>query len=519
MKKATIAGLIAALALTGVPFAAPAPSTSSGQQAAGKLDPTFGAGGKALTDFGQSDAIEGLVVQRDGKIVAAGTTQNQTTFDTSFALARYARNGSLDASFGTGGKVTTDFGGRENRAYAVALQGDGKIVAAGLSSGGPTGTDMALARYNADGSLDASFGAGGKVLTDFDSTHDSAFMLAIQTDGRLVVLGSTRQFGSFTTNPSDFALARYHPNGSLDTSFDGDGKVSTGFTPGWDDRGLGLALAPDGKMVAAGFAFNYQSGFGPSVIDVARYNADGSLDGSFDGDGKVVTASSRGNMHAQGVVVQADGRVVVAGSAEDGFALLRYTVGGSLDSTFGEGGIASAGFGTNTSSAQALARLPDGKLVAAGTVGPASSAEEFAFAVARFERSGTLDRSFSGGAISSDFGQRRWDEARALAVQRDGKTVAGGLTAEVQNGDPVNGDFALARYMASPPLCRVPNVRGNTLAAAKTRIRAANCAVGRVRRVRSRKKIGRVVAQSPAAGRTLPNLGKVNLLISSGRKS
>ena len=113
-------------------------------------------------------------MQSDGKIVAVGTTQHPTTFDDQFALARYTRDGSLDTSFGTGGKVTTEFGVKFNGAGAVEIQGDGKIVVAGGAAGGPTGADIALARYNGDGSLDTSFGTGGKVVTDFNSTHESA---------------------------------------------------------------------------------------------------------------------------------------------------------------------------------------------------------------------------------------------------------------------------------------------------------------------------------------------------------
>jgi uncharacterized delta-60 repeat protein len=278
---------------------------------AGDLDRTFGVRGRVLTDFGQIDAIENLAVQTDGKIIAVGTTWNATTYVSQFALARYAGRGSLDAGFGAGGKVTTEFGGWADAAYAVAVQGDGKIVAAGSAGGGPTGSDIALARYNADGSLDTSFGGDGKVVTDFDLTHEAAFGLAIQPDGKLVTVGYTRPFGRFDTNPPDFALARYNPDGSLDTSFGDDGKLSTSFTQGWADLAYGIAFARDGKIVAAGWAFP-AGGSGPGVIDVARYDADGSLDASFDGDGKVISAPSSNN-GAFGVVVQPDGRVVVAG--------------------------------------------------------------------------------------------------------------------------------------------------------------------------------------------------------------
>ena len=485
-------------------------------KSASALDPTFGKGGKVRTDLGQIEGIEDLAVQRDGKIVAVGTIQHPTTFDTRFALARYAADGSLDTSFGAGGKVTTDFEGTSG-AFAVAVQVDGKIVAAGVAGGGPTGADIALARYHADGSLDSSFGAGGKVVTDFALTHEAANGLTIQPDGRLVVVGSTRPFGPHLP---DFALARYNPNGSLDPSFDGDGKLSTAFSPGWGDQGLGVALAPDGKIVAAGWATS-NGASGPGVIDVARYNADGSLDGGFDGDGRVVSAPGDDNA-AFAVVVQPDGKVVVAGSVFETraeLALVRYATDGSLDTTFGSAGVATADYGGQQAGAQDLLRQPDGKLVAAGTTTPDSADfNASSFAVARFESSGKPDRSFYGGAISTDFGA--WDWAFGVALQPDGKIVAGGFSGEIQNGGLLSAeDFALARYLGGLPPCKVPSVRGRKLAVAVSAIRKAHCRVGKVRRKASRKvKRGRVISQSPKAGKRLPNRSKVNLVISRVRR-
>ncbi|HET7856272.1 MAG TPA: PASTA domain-containing protein [Gaiellaceae bacterium] len=489
---------------------------------AGDLDTTFGGDGKVVTDFGQLDAVEDLSVQADGKIVAVGTTVSRTTsVDAQFALARYGRDGALDAGFGVAGKVTTDFGGRAGAAYAVAIQGDGKIVAAGLAaSGGQTGADIALARYNVDGSLDESFGAGGKVLTDFDSTHEEAQGLAIQPDGKLVVVGSTRLSGPIGTNPPDFALARYHSNGSLDTSFDGDGRVSTGFTAGWADRGYGVAVARDGKVVAAGLAVPAAAS-GPGVIAVARYNADGTLDASFDEDGRVVSAPSIDN-GAFGVLVLRDGKVVVAGSVfgpRANLALVRYTVDGLLDSTFGTGGIASADFGPRAAGGRDLVRQPDGKLVAAGTVySQSGEPNEFAFAVARFGQSGKPDRSFHGGSTSTDLGA--WDEAQAVALQPDGKIVVGGFSGRLPSGGTVTAqDFAVARYLAAALPCMVPNVRTRTLAVARSMITKAHCRVGKVRWKPSvQVQRGRVISQSQKAGTKLPNGSKLNLVVSSGRR-
>ena len=511
VRKLAIVGLVALSAALSLTLSGPAASPGATQVSAappkpGDLDAAFDGDGKALTDLGHSDAIEDLAVQGDGKIVAVGQTQDGYT--THFALVRYERNGSLDPSFGAGGKIITDFGRIENRAFAVALQSNGKIVVAGVAGTGAasTGSDFALARYNVDGSLDASFGIGGKVVTDFNLTHEAAFATAIQPDGRIVVLGPTRPFGPVTTNPDDFALARYNSNGSLDTSFGGDGKVSTGFNPGWTDRGWGLALTREGKIVAAGYAYN-PTASGPAVIDVARYNPDGSLDASFGGDGTVVTASS--DSRAYGVVVQPDGRIVVAGYAGQKFALVRYTVDGNLDTTFGTGGIASQGFGTKMAWAEGLARQPDGKLVAAGVTRPSDGSLDYSFAVARFEASGRVDTSFGGGAVMTDFGATTTDEGRGLALQPDGKIVVGGYS---------SGDFALARYVAAPS-CRVPNVLGKKLGVAKSSITKAHCSVGRVKRQASKKvKRNRVVSQRPHAGATLPNLSKVNLVVSKGRR-
>ena len=208
----------------------------------GSLDSGFGTGGKVTTDFGGSSGATALAIQADGKLVAAGVAGDD------FALARYNPNGSLDPNFGIGGKVTTDFGGSD-RANALAIQADGKLVTAGVA-----GDHFALARYNPDGSLDSNFGTGGKVTTDFgDSNGVGARDLAIQADGKLVVVG-TKVVG-FLGN--DFALARFNADGTLDSSFGTGGKVITSHFPNFFADGEGasaLAIQLDGKLVAAGFA-------------------------------------------------------------------------------------------------------------------------------------------------------------------------------------------------------------------------------------------------------------------------
>jgi uncharacterized delta-60 repeat protein len=224
----------------------------------GSLDTTFGTNGKVTTDFNnRPDNLNALALQPDGKIVAAGISLNFANFY-NFGLARYNPDGSLDASFGSGGKVTTDFfgfDGEDDEAFAVAVQTDGKIIAAGTAN---LRGDFGLARYNADGSLDASFGTGGKVTTDFNGKADVGSSMTLQPDGKIIVAGIanvTAPPPNAQNTSGDFALARYNTNGTLDSSFGNGGKVTTDFS-GSLDAANAVALQPDGKIVAAGAADN-----------------------------------------------------------------------------------------------------------------------------------------------------------------------------------------------------------------------------------------------------------------------
>ena len=237
--------------------------------------------------------------------------------------------GDLDTTFDGDGKVTTDFatmefGGALDRAYGVAIQSDGKILVAGHSfTGNGEQYNFALTRYNANGSLDTTFDGDGKVTTDFGGGDDTAHSVAIQSDGKIVVAGSSGIRGTFDSD--DFALTRYNANGSLDTTFDGDGKVTTDFGKNLDDHGYSVAIQSDGKIVVAGESKHVRGGYD---FALARYNANGSLNTSFDGDGKVTTTIGIHNFGANygafGVAIQSDGKIVVAGDGPDDFALTRY---------------------------------------------------------------------------------------------------------------------------------------------------------------------------------------------------
>ena len=273
-------------------------------------------GGKVITPIGSSaDVGNSVAVQSDGKIIVAGYSHNGSNDD--FALVRYTAAGVLDPSFGTGGKVTTDFGGGNDYGLSVAVQSDGKIIVAG-SSGDFGSSDFALARYTAAGALDPSFGTGGKVITPIGSSGDYCRSVAVQSDGKILVAGSSDNGSNL-----DFALVRYTAAGSLDPSFGTGGKVITAFGSG-TDQGYSVAVQGDGKIIMAGYTANGSN----TDFALVRYTAAGALDPSFGTGGKVTTDFGSGNDYGRSVAVQSDGKIIVAGEAWNGsntdFALVRY---------------------------------------------------------------------------------------------------------------------------------------------------------------------------------------------------
>jgi uncharacterized delta-60 repeat protein len=324
----------------------------------GDLDNTFDGDGKVTTDVGSfRDEAYSVAIQSDGKIVVAGYSLNGSVYD--FALTRYNSDGSLDTTFDGDGKVTTAVGSSHDEAHGVAIQSDGKIVVAGFSDNG-SNNDFALTRYNSDGSLDTTFDGDGKVTTDVGSSHDYAYSVAIQSDGKIVVAGYSVNGGS-----SNFALTRYNSNGSLDTTFDGDGKVTTAVGSS-ADYAFSVAIQSDGKIVVAGYSLNGSN----YEFALTRYNSNGNLDTTFDGDGKVTTAVGSSDDFARGVAIQSDGKIVVAGSSVNGgsnnFALTRYNSNGSLDTTFDGDGKVTTAVGSSYDVAYSVAIQSDGKIVVAG---------------------------------------------------------------------------------------------------------------------------------------------------------
>ncbi len=371
------------------------------EAADGALDATFGVGGKVTLNLSNTvETATAVAVQSDGKIVVAGDVFLPGGL-TRMSVTRLLPNGAVDTTFGVSGRVMTAFpGSQSDEAAAVAIQQDNKIVLAGRSNG-----RFAVVRYHSNGSLDASFGSGGLVTTFFADTS-GATAVALQHDGKIIA-GGTKVVGAQVSR--DFALARYNPDGSLDLSFDGDGRVITTFNQSSALRAV--AVQSDGKIVAMGE--------GHVVLFMARFSDDGSLDPTFGSNGRVTTTGLVG--HA--LAIQPDGRIVAAGGALGDFGLARYDADGTLDPTFGVGGIVTTDISGTFDNFVGVGLQADGKIVAVGdtVINPRGVKD---FVVARYDVNGALDPSFgTGGRTITHIAV---DEARGMTVQSDGRVIVVG---------------------------------------------------------------------------------------------
>jgi uncharacterized delta-60 repeat protein len=409
-------------------------SIQSAKAADGDLDLTFGIGGKVLTDFASStDWLSRVAVQADGKIVAIGSTHPSHKG----ALARYNPDGSLDSTFGNGGKVITVATVRES-ASGLLLLPDGKIMLSGsIDLPSTQDTSWVLLRFNSDGSVDPAFGNGGTVTTNISFNDDQAYALALQSDGKIVAAGRRGiQIEPSQQRKGNVALTRYNPDGSLDATFGTAGKVINDFGQGLESYALEVIIQPDGRIIVAGES-TYR-------FLVARYNSNGTLDTTFgNGAGYALASFSNNWDGATDAVLQPDGKIVLVGWSElnspfDSFALARFNSDGSLDQTFGNGGKVLL---TDRGALNDVVLQSDGKLIAIGSGNYTSNST---FEVVRFNSNGSLDSTFgSGGTVLTDFG--RPTEGLALALQSDGKVLAGGNSSTDQYYQ--NSDFALARYL------------------------------------------------------------------------
>ena len=413
---------------------------------AGALDPTFGSSGLVSTTVAGFDNAYAVATYpagtaNAGKVVAVGTatmTKGTTTYN-ELAVVRYNLDGTLDTSFGGTGEVTTILTSVRQGGCArdVEIQPDGKIVVAGKAFPG-----FALVRYNADGSLDTSFGGSGTgiVVTSIGkNTSDEAYRLGLQTDGRIVVAGTT---GANT----NLALVRYTSSGVLDSSFGTGGKVTTQFpspldfggpSSTWIDLALDTSpLDPNaGKIVVVS-----RLGTAGTPDVVARYNTNGSLDKSFAGGAGYETLSNLTNVPS--VAIQADGRIIVAG-AHGAMELDRLNTDGSFDSTFGLGGIVTVNVANSydSYSIQDVTIASDGKILVTGLADTNGVSESF-FVMRLNSADGSLDTGFGAGGLAVTPGIYAFGTV-GIALEPDGSIVVAGSQ---RTGSSISG--ALARFLA-----------------------------------------------------------------------
>jgi uncharacterized delta-60 repeat protein len=413
-------------------FGLPGPAVARSEPGTG-LDPGFGDGGKVVVarPAGAGEWPGGQAVQSDGAIVVVGTAAPARN-GYAILLLRFLPDGRLDPSFGTGGRVWTDLvtlatplrgavvgdvALGSSSATAVVIQPDGKIVVGGTTQSGAT-TAFAVLRYRPDGTPDATFGTEGLALTDFDpTTNDGVSALSLLPDGRILAAGAAGDA---------VGLARYRPDGQLDPTF-GSARDGTVRTPGLLNA-LNLDADPGGRLLVAGQAGT--SG-GPFDFGVARYSADGVLDPSFGGRGVVATDLGATGEWAADVASGPDGTVVVAGATGSAFAVLRYLPDGKLDPSFGTAGVSKAG--PQLGGAHALAQLPDGRLILAGERLTGDFRE---VALARYRPDGALDTTFgTGGVVATDVSPGH-DDGTAADLYPGGHLVVAGTTLDEHNVNP-----------------------------------------------------------------------------------
>lgn len=401
-------------------------------QIPGRLDPTFGSGGKVIASILRSSTCNDVAVQSDGKIICVG--ESGALFNPNFAVVRFNPDGSFDPTFSDDGKLIVDFNseGTATRSIggSVAIQNDGKLVFAGTAR--ISGVDnFAIVRLNVDGTYDDSFDNDGKLITSFGSRSEASSIL-IQPDGKIVASGS------MSVDPNlDFAVARYNSDGSLDTTFDEDGKLTKDVSGG-NDFGSKVLLQKDGKILVGGF-----TGGNSGIL---RYNQDGSLDNTFSDNGMAIFSVGDGNTILYSMALQTDGKIVFTGYGTFFVTMVgRLNIDGTFDTSFGSNGKLRFSMGRTGGYARAITIQPDGKILIAGHTQDFSSDK---ISLARLNIDGSFDTTFDGdGKVLTTFPGSSF--AYAIAMQPDGKIVLAGRVT-------VNSDyqFVLTRYNGG---CSVEN--------------------------------------------------------------
>jgi uncharacterized delta-60 repeat protein len=448
-------------------------ATNSTAQTCGPLDASFGNGGKTIglttTGNGYPDS-KNIIVQADNKIVQVINISDGNNSQS--GLLRYNSDGQLDPSFGTNGKVTTVIGLGNSFSWAGSLQPDGKIVVVGSAVYAGYASGFAVLRYNTNGSLDNSFGGGGKVITPIGTNYDYATALTIQQDGKIVVVG--KSMDSYWTGA--FAMVRYNSNGSIDSTFAQNGRTIFHLGPFIEDIGgyyfgryadetaTAVSLQTDGRIVVAGNSYTVQGCYDyyggiycNSAFAMVRYNSNGTVDSSFGNNGKVKDSSTL--LSVTSMALQPDDKIVVTGTGySNGFITKKFNSNGSIDNGFGNfGTVISQIIGpTVYYSSSAISLGAGGKVIVAGTLSIDNLSQ---FAILRYTDNGIPDSSFNGnGTVFFRIGQSGSYDALASVALQGNKIVAGGNSRDNNNSSVVvvrlleSGQFFTPVVTAGGPL-------------------------------------------------------------------
>jgi uncharacterized delta-60 repeat protein len=414
-------------------------------QTIGSLDSSFDSDGRVTCLSFNYETAYAMVIQPDGKILVGGRNDISASIS-HFIMKRYKIDGSLDSIFGTDGVVETTMHGQEDVINAIALQPDGKIVVAGTSWSDITAYDLAFARYNTNGTLDNTFGDNGTKVIDIlgnnDGSHDEKVnsALAIQADGKIVAAGYIQNVISY-----DFMMVRLNIDGTVDASFGTNGFAITDVNDATSDAIRGIAIQPDGKIVAVG-----ASTINSTVSFIAaRYSSNGSLDATFGKSGITVGVNTEETTEdPYAVLLQPDGKIVSVGIQQRNpgtwrsAQLIRYNSNGTYDTTFGKNGVAIVENTEGYDEIYSCVLQPDGKIVMAGNTLNTNSLYRD-FLLIRVNANGAIDNTFgNGGKITTDFESHKDDMAYAIARQNDGKILAAGLASIFFT----NNGIAIARY-------------------------------------------------------------------------
>lgn len=365
------------------------------------LDTSFNGTGYSVQTIVQNPHYSlgrSFAIQSDGKIVIAGDIVRNNQQD-EFALVRLNTNGTLDTSFGTNGVVIAMLGSSSDSINKVRIQPDGKILLAGQSWSEGAAYNTMLVRYNSNGTLDTSFNSTGYVTHNISGeSYDYAVDLAVQPDGKIVLVGDG---GAGFGVAGHILITRFNANGTLDTTFDGDGVLLI-TTPAGGSASQVIIL-PDGKLLITGYR---NDGAKPNFL-LMRLNSDGTFDTSFGTGGSTTTSVSSGANHISSTDRQSDGKIVVVGSGY----LARYSADGILDTSFGTGGKTQVPSVYETN----FIRVTAGDKILVSSRG-----------VFRFTANGALDTHFNNGGFRGMGGMNLTCFSRAIEIQTDGKLLMGG---------------------------------------------------------------------------------------------